>query len=128
MEIQELFNEEIARQFKKLGELEVGSDDYKAVEECLTKIADRTIEMEKIRLDTNEKATDRMMRIRNEFDKRKDDKKDRIVQCCLKGVEIALPFALTIWGTKVTLKYDKEGVLPSTLMSRGFINKLIPKK
>lgn len=128
MEIQGLFNEEIKRQFDELSELEVGSDDYKAVEECLTKLADRAIEMEKVQMDANEKVADRMMRNGNEFDKRQDEKTDRVVQYCLRGAEIAIPVALTIWGTVTTLKYDKEGVLPTTLMGRGFINKLIPKK
>ena len=128
MEIQGLFNEEIKCQFDKLSELEIGSDDYKAVEECLTKLADRAIEMEKVQLDANEKTADRMTRNGIEFDKQQAEKTDRVVQYCLRGAEIAIPVALAIWGTITTLKYDKEGVLPTTLMGRGFINKLIPKK
>lgn len=127
-EIREKLNEEIARQFDELSELEVGSDDYKAAEECLTKLTDRAIEMEKIRIDEADKAKDRIMRDDAECNKRKDDRKDRIVQYCLRGVEMTLPVIVAIWGTKVTLKYDKEGVLPTTLMGKGFINKLIPKK
>lgn len=128
MEIQGLFNEEITRRFEELREMQVGSDEYKAAVDGLTKLADRAIEMEKVQLDANEKVADRMMRNGNEFSKREDDQKDRIVQYCLRGVEIALPTALAIWGTVTTLKYDKEGVLPTTLMGRGFINKLILKK
>lgn len=128
MEIQGLFNEEITRRCEELREMQVGSDEYKAAVDCLTKLADRAIEMEKVQMDANEKTADRMMRNGNEFDKRQDEKKDRIVQYCLRGVEVAIPVALTVWGTITTLKYDKEGVLPTTLMGRGFINKLIPKK
>ena len=116
-EIQELFNKEMTRQCKELGGLEVGSEDYKEMEECLTKLADRAIAMEKAQNEADKKAAER-----------KDEQKDRIVQYCIRGLEIAVPTALAIWGTSTTLKYDKEGVLPTTLMGRGFINKLIPKK
>lgn len=128
MEIQGLFNEEITRRLEELRDMQVGSDEYKAAVDNLTKLTDRAIEMEKVHQDANEKVADRLMRNGQEFDRRQDEKKDRIVQYCLRGVEVAIPVALTIWGTVTTLKYDKEGVLPTTLMGRGFINKLIPKK
>lgn len=128
MEIQGLFNEEITRRLEELRDMQVGSDEYKAAVDNLTKLTDRAIEMEKVHQDANEKVADRLMRNGQEFDRRQDEKKDRIVQYCLRGVEVAIPIALTVWGTITTLKYDKEGVLPTTLMGRGFINKLIPKK
>lgn len=128
MEIQGLFNEEITRRLEELRDMQVGSDEYKAAVDNLTKLTDRAIEMEKVHQDANEKVADRLMRNGQEFDRRQDEKKDRIVQYCLRGVEVAIPVALTVWGTITTLKYDKEGVLPTTLMGRGFINKLIPKK
>lgn len=128
MDIQKLFNEEIGREVEELRGMKIGSDEYKATVDGVSKLADRLIEMERVQSDANEKVADRMMRNGNEFSKREDDKKDRIVNYCIRGAEIAIPVALTVWGTITTFKYDRDGIIPSTIMGRGFINKLIPKK
>ena len=56
-----------------------------------------------------------------------DDKKDRLVKNVLNAVGIILPLIVTIWGTKVSLKFEETGSM-TTIMGRGFVNKLLPKK
>ena len=56
-----------------------------------------------------------------------DEKKDRLVKNIMTAAGIALPLLVTIWGTKVSLKFEEEGTF-TTIMGRGFINKLLPKK
>ena len=67
-------------------------------------------------------------------DKKKTEKKKTIIDILDKTVGytinvagIVLPLLVTIWGTKVSLKFEETGSF-TTIMGRGFINKLLPKK
>ena len=56
-----------------------------------------------------------------------EEKKDRLVKNIITAAGIVLPLVITVWGTKVSLKFEEEGTF-TTIMGRGFINKLLPKK
>ena len=56
-----------------------------------------------------------------------EEKKDRLIKNCLSVAGIVLPIWVTIWGTLKTLEFEKEGTV-TTIMGRGFINKLLPRK
>jgi hypothetical protein len=58
---------------------------------------------------------------------RKDDKRDRLIKNIIGAAGIVLPLIVTIWGTKVSLKFEEEGTI-TTQMGRGFIQRLFPKK
>ncbi len=116
MKAQTLLENELARGIETLSEMEVGTEDYNSAVDGLTKLADRAIEMEKIKADTSEK-----------LEKRQDEKKDRLIQNCIAAAGIVVPTVVTVWGTIKTLKFEQEGTV-TTIMGRGFINKLIPKK
>ena len=45
MEIRELLNDEIRDEIERLGELEIGSEPYKATVDGVTKLFDRAIEI-----------------------------------------------------------------------------------
>ena len=100
MEIRELLNSEIQDEFERLGEMEIGSESYKATVDGVTKLVDRAIELEKSDIELQEKR--KQMR---------EEKVDRWVKN----------------GTLVTLKFEEKGTV-TTIMGRGFINKLFPKK
>lgn len=117
MSIEKLLQEEISNEFAYLNGMELGTEEYKITVEGLTKLIDRSIEMEKIKTDSDERTKNQ-----------KEDQKDRWIKSGIDIAGILIPSCLTIWGTISTLKYDKEGVIPSTLMGRGFINKLLPRK
>lgn len=117
MSIEKLLQEEISNEFAYLNGMEPGTEKHKTTVEGLTKLIDRSIEMEKIKADSDERTKNQ-----------KEDQKDRWIKSGIDIAGILIPSCLTIWGTISTLKYDKEGVIPSTLMGRGFINKLLPRK
>lgn len=117
MNIEKLLQEEISNEFAYLNGMEPGTEKHKTTVEGLTKLIDRSIEMEKIKADSDERTKNQ-----------KEDQKDRWIRSSIDIAGILIPSCLTIWGTISTLKYDKEGVIPSTLMGRGFINKLLPRK
>lgn len=120
-------DEEIEAEFKKLSAMKPGSEEYKITVEGLAKLIDRKIEINKVENDCEEKAALREMEQLAKQQQMDDDKKDRLIKNILSAAGIVLPLIVTIWGTKVSLKFEEEGTF-TTIMGRGFINKLLPKK
>lgn len=123
MSIQTLLNEEIKDEFSNLKKMELGSETYKTTVDGLTKLVDRAIELEKIDNEQDEAYENRQV----EFSKIEDDRKDRLIRNILTGAGIIIPTAVTVWGTIKSINFEKEGTI-TTIMGRGFIQKLLPKK
>ena len=127
MNIETKLHEEIADELEKLKGLEVGSDKHKTTVESITKLMDRAIEIEKIDIESKERAEN----MRNESTLRtkqmNDDRKDRLIKNIIAIGGIVIPTLVTIWGTRKSIEFEKEGTF-TTIMGRGFINKLLPKK
>lgn len=114
--IETLLHEEIAEKFEKLNKMEAGTPEYDTAVNSVTKLMDRVIEME--RLDNE---------IQDKSETQKEEKKDRLIRNIISGAGVVLPIFVTIWGTKKSFEFEKEGTI-TTIMGRGFINKLLPKK
>ena len=126
----EALDGEISTELEVLESMETNSEDYKIMVEGLTKLIDRSMELEKIEISKAQEAE----KIKNEAEKMKFEaeqaKTNKIFQWIGYGISaagIVIPVAVTIWGTKVTLNFEKEGTV-TTMMGRGFVNKLLPKK
>lgn len=119
--------EVIKDDFKKIKDNDLGSDERKAALDEVTKLMDRAIEIKKADIDCTSKTATLESEQRMREQQMKDEKKDRIVKNLISVAGIVLPIGLTIWGTKVSLKFEEEGTV-TTIMGRGFINKLLPKK
>lgn len=127
MNIEHLLYDEMETEFEKLRDMEPGSDEHKAVVDELVKLMDRAIEMEKVTNDCLDKTEVRENEQALKKQQFEDEKRDRLVKNIIGVAGIVLPLMVTIWGTKVSLKFEEEGTF-TTIMGRGFINKLIPKK
>ena len=149
MNIEHLLYDEIETEFEKLRGEKPGSEEHKAIVNELALLMDRAIKMEQVSNECNEKAEAREseLKLRQEqFESEQamkqkqfeaeqamkqqqldDEKHDRLIKNIIGVVGIALPLMVTIWGTKVSLKFEEEGTF-TTIMGRGFINKLLPKK
>ena len=116
MSVEDLIMEEIAKLSEELDGLKAGTDEYKAVADRLDKLMSKAIEMGKINIDAemNEKQ---MI----------EERQDRWIRNGISIGGIVLPIAVTIWGTLKSLKFEESGTV-TTIMGRGFINKLLPKK
>ena len=114
--IETLLHEEIQDGFDALSKMERGTEIHKATVDEVAKLFDKAIEIEKIEIEAKDKAK-----------AREEDRKDRRVKNGIAIGGIVLPLAVTIWGTFKSLKFEEEGTV-TTIMGRGFINKLIPKK
>ena len=156
MEFESKLLEEIDDEFNTLGQMEVGTDAYKVTVDGLTKLVDRAIEIRKVENAKDEKAesqkfdnelktkqfeldeklkrtelenklnqmaTDNSMKEKQAV----DEAKDRLIKNCIATAGIVLPAMITIWGTLKSFQFEKDGSI-TTIMGRGFINKLLPKK
>ena len=125
--IETLLYDEIETEFDKLSKLDPGSEAYKMTLDGLTKLMDRAIEIEKVDIDCKDKEATRESEQLLREQQMSEDKKDRLVKNIISAAGVVLPLIVTIWGTKVSLKFEEEGTF-TTIMGRGFINKLLPKK
>lgn len=125
--IETLLREEIADEFNSLSEMEVGSEAYKATVDGLVKLVDRAIEIEKHHEEVRKEKEARLDENHFKRQASEDEKKDRLIRNSIAVAGIVVPSLITIWGTLKTLKFEEEGTV-TTIMGRGFINKLLPKK
>lgn len=127
MNTRTLLREEIQNELEELRKMELGNEKYKVTVDGLTKLIDRSIEFEKIDIQSKERMEDRNVDLEFKEKENVDEQKDRLIKNGIAVAGIVIPAALTIWGTIVSLNFEKEGTVTTTI-GRGFINKLIPKK
>ena len=125
--IETLLHEEIQDGFDALSKMERGTEIHKTTVDEVAKLFDKAIEIEKIEIEAKDKAKSREIEASLKRAQMEEDRKDRRVKNGIAIGGIVLPLAVTIWGTFKTLKFEEEGTV-TTIMGRGFINKLIPKK
>ena len=125
--IETLLHEEIQDGFDALSKMERGTEIHKTTVDEVAKLFDKAIEIEKIEIEAKDKAKSREIEANLKLAQIEEDRKDRRVKNGIAIGGIVLPLAVTIWGTFKTLKFEEEGTV-TTIMGRGFINKLIPKK
>lgn len=108
---------EIEEELDKLDSIkDKNSDEYKATLESVTKLMDRAIEMEKLGNEVE----------RNQQQMR-EEQKDRLIRNIIAAAGIIIPSMITVWGTIKSIKFEETGTI-TTIIGRGFINKLLPKK
>lgn len=127
MGIRTSLREEIQSEFQELKKMEVGSDEYETAVNGLTKLMDRSIEMEKLEIDRAEKEESREIETELKVQAMAEERKDRWIKNLIAAAGIVIPTVVTIWGTKKSIEFEKEGTI-TTIMGRGFIQKLLPKK
>lgn len=127
MRIETLLREEIQNEFESLKKEALGTEEYKVTVDGLTKLVDRAIEYEKLDIDCKERVETREFENDLKLKQLKEEKKDRSFKNGIAVAGILIPSVITIWGTLKSLKFEEEGTV-TTIMGRGFINKLLPKK
>ena len=130
MELDNLLEEQIKGGLEGLGNLDMGSEEYKSASEAITKLIDREIELKKLDSANDDKRHQRLIEIKDrELDRKKyeSDEKDRLIKNGLTAAGLIIPTIVTIWGTIKSFEFEEKGSI-TTIMGRGFINKLLPKK
>lgn len=100
----ELLENEINRRLLELENLDISSDEYKVSVDTLTKLIDRSVEI----------------------DKNDDEKKDRKIRNGISIAGIIIPTCVTIWGTIKTIRFEESGTLTTTA-GRSFVNRIFRK-
>lgn len=127
MDVKDLLTNEIEKLIKSLEGMEVDSDEYKATSDAIVKLTGKLNEMDQINYEYWDKKESREKDSELKLKQLNSEKRDRIVKNVLTAVSILGGFALTVWGTKASFEFEKEGSI-TTIMGRGFINNLLPKK
>lgn len=129
-EIKEKLDEEIVSLLDILKETDSDSEEYKRILDDASKLIDKRNEIDKIELEYSKYKLSETTE-QNKVDKEKElnefNKKNQIITHAISIGSIIVPVLITVWGTYKTLKFEETGTV-TTIMGRGFINKLIPKK
>ena len=139
---------EILEDLNGLGDMELGSEEYKVATEGLAKLMDRAIELKRVDADIIRENTkndieresleikkaeleikEEQFKLDLELKEKQlaNDKKDQLIRNGIAIAGIVIPSVITIWGTLKSLKFEETGTV-TTIMGRGFIGKLLPKK
>lgn len=127
MELEDLLEEEVKSQLEGLKDIEIGTDEYKATVDGVVKLADRVIKIKELDYDASDKIDARETEVAIKKQQMKEEKNDRIIRNGIAIAGIVIPTAVTIWGTIKSIKFEQEGTI-TTIMGRGFIQKLLPHK
>jgi hypothetical protein len=127
MNIEHQLHVEIADELDNLSKMDVGTEEYRVTVDGVTKLVDRAIEMEKLAAAKEEQLVERKFDRELKLQQMREEKLDRYVRNGIAIAGILLPIGVTIWGTLKSFEFEKEGTI-TTIMGRGFINKLLPKK
>ena len=127
MNIEEMLRVEIKSELETLKTIELGTDTYKATVDGVTKLVDRAIEMERLSIESQEKVEAREIEAELKLKEMDEERKNRWIQNGIAVFTVIASTAVTVWGTVKSIEFEKEGTI-TTIMGRGFINKLLPKK
>ena len=127
MSIKRLLCEEIQDEIGNLKKAALGDEEYKTRVDGIAKLVGCVNDIDRLELERREKELNREIELELKQKQLKDEKVDRRFSNWITIGGIVLPLAVTIWGTKASFKFEKDGTI-TTIMGRGFISKMIPKK
>jgi hypothetical protein len=127
MSIETKLELELDRDFDKLDDLEVGTEQHTEASKVLIQLLDRKIEMDKFESEMRDKEETRKIETELKRKQMDDDRKDRLIRNCLTGVSIISGVGVTVWGALKSWKFEETGVVTSTA-GRKFISNLFSKK
>ena len=122
-ELMEEFNDEV----KGLRSLQLGSDEYKATVDGVTKLADRIIEIDKFQQEASAKQISQINENELKAAQMADEKKDRLIRNGIEVVKVVGGFAVAAWAFVARKKKKKEGTL-TTEGGRSALRQLLKFK
>lgn len=126
MSVKEQLTKVIEVQMEMLKDMKPGTEEYKNAFDVLAKLLDKLNEMDRNDYDYWDKCETREKETELKLKQLAEDRRDHNVKNTLTGVSVVGGLALTVWGTLKSLKFEENGTV-TTLIGRGFINKLLHK-
>ena len=125
--IKRILREELQSEMKDLSKIKVGTDEHKAAVESIAKLMDKYNELEKLDLEAEQRDKDREHDKCFKQQQLEHEKKDSRWKNRIAIAGLGIPAVLTVWGTLKSFKFEETGTI-TTIMGRGFVQKLLPKK
>lgn len=125
MEMRNLLIGEVQAELEALEQIEVGTKEHQTAVDCVTKLMDRCIEMDKLDIEHQERVEAREEEQKFKMEQMKSEKRDRIFKNGIAVGSLVLPLGVTIWGVLKSFEFEKEGTV-TTIMGRGLVQKLLP--
>lgn len=127
MNLETVLNNEIESEFEELSKMEVGSAKYSAAVDGIVKLVDRANAIDKLNAEMDTKHDDREIDIEFKTKQLEEEKKDRKARNRIAIAGIAIPTAVTIWGTIFTLNFDRSDIV-TTSAGHEFVKRLFSRK
>lgn len=122
-----LLNEEVECQIEEVHKISLGTDESKIAIDGVTKLADRSIELEKLRIQEEDLAEKRNM----DYELRSEQiKKEHLRGMIDIGTKVLIGLgglALSVWGTIYTTNFERDDNY-TTQASRNWISLLFKPK
>ena len=122
-----LLNEEVECQIEEVHKISLGTDESKIAIDGVTKLADRSIELEKLRIQEEDLAEKRNM----DYELRSEQiKKEHLRGMIDIGTKVLIGLgglALSVWGTIYTTNFERDDNY-TTSASRGWVSSLFKPK
>lgn len=122
-----LLGEEVESQIEEVHKISLGTDESKIAIDGVTKLADRSIELEKLRIQEEDLAEKRNM----DYELRSEQiKKEHLRGMIDIGTKVLIGLgglALSVWGTIYTTNFEREDNY-TTSASRSWISGLFKPK
>ena len=122
--IEKMLDEEIKSEFEVLKTTKPGEEAHKATVDSVVKLMDRAIELKKIDATATGENTAREIETDLKLKQMQDEKKDKFVKNVMTGAKDAAIIAITIWGTVVSMNFERDGTI-TTSAGRKHMNKLL---
>ena len=122
MRNEELLDDVIEKQIKNLKDTSAGAEERKVTVEELVKLLDRSIEMKKIEIESDDKTADRENEKQLELQKMENEKYDGLIRNGITIGSLLITTGVTVWGVIKSLKFEENGTI-TTPAGREFFKK-----
>ena len=116
MHVNDALRVEIEREFNRLKEMEVGSEEASNAVNDVTKLYDRLLEAERAESEGYEKAEDR-----------KAEQRNRMIGHIITGISVVGGMVISVWGFKKSIEFEKTGTI-TTFVGRIMNGRVLGKK
>lgn len=125
--VERLLESEWEQEMQELGKMQLGSDEYKATVDGVTKLTDRIIELKKVEFEREKEDRTREFEERFKSQQMKDEKRDRLIKNCLTGVSVVGGLVGAFAVSVMSMNFEREGTF-TTEAGRSSIRQLLKFK
>ena len=127
MSLEILLDKELESSINSLEDIPLGTEEYKASVDAITKLLDKSIELKKLEIEADDKIKTREFEESIKTQQMECERKDRIIKNWLTGASIVIPAGCGIWGFIKSIKFEETGTI-TTLSGRNILGSILKFK